>query len=548
MILDRELEVSPDGPQIYGSVINRLAETISRHSILLFGCFLIVVIVLQILSGAYRAEFSGYPDEPAHYVTSLMLRNYISEFNFSSPLHFAQDYYHHYPKVALGHWPPVFYIVQAFWMLLFSASRPSIRLEIAVTTALLAWSIFRECRRSMGINAGILAGALLVCLPLIQTYTNEEMAEGLLVLFCFWACIHFARYLESERWLNSFYFGVLSSLAVLTKGNGWLLALVPPLAVILTRKYAVLTRQSFWIAPLTVSLLCLPWQIMTMRLAAQGWEGGSEPTLQYTMAALGQFILILPQILGFPLLALLVLGVVQQVLRPLLARRAVASGPAVMFALLIAAWLFHSIVPAGIEDRKLIIAVPAMILFVFAGGMFLADHLPLGDRWYDWRYRIVAIAGAVLFFAGTFFIPKVKHYGYAEAASFITSDPVLRKSTILVSSESGGEGLLVSEIAMHQPRPEDVVVRATKALAQVNWNASKYHSSFSTAAGIRDYVKREKIGLVVVDSFASQNSFEHNRLLRQAIRRFPCFRLIAFFPNTERDRGRVELYRVEDTD
>jgi hypothetical protein len=548
MILDRELEVSADGQQIDGSVIHRLSESISRHGILLFGCFLIAVVVLQVLSGAYKAEFSGYPDEPAHYVTSLMLRNYIAEFKFSSPLHFAQDYYYHYPKVALGHWPPVFYIVQAFWMLLFSASRTSIRLEVAVTTALLAWSVFRECRQWLGTNAGILAGALLISLPLIQTYTNEEMAEGLLVLFCFWACIHFTRYLESGRWINNFYFGVLFSLAVLTKGNGWLLALIPPTAILLTRRYSLLTRRSFWIAPLTVSILCLPWQIVTMKLAAQGWEGGSEPSLHYTLAALGQFALVLPQILGFSLLALLALGVFQLVLRPLVARRAVASSPAVMFSLLVAAWLFHSIVPAGVEDRKLIIAVPGMILFVFAGGMFLADHLPLTDRWYDWRYRVIAVAGAIVFFVGTFSIPKVRHYGYAEAASFITSDPVLRKSTVLVSSESGGEGMLVSEIAMHQPRPEDVVVRATKALAQVNWNASRYRSTFKSADEILDYVKRQKIGLVVVDSFAAQNTFEHNRLVRQAIRQFPCFRLIACFPASGKDRGRVELYRVENTD
>jgi len=92
------------------------------------------------------------------------------------------------------------------------------------------------------------------------------------------------------------------------------------------------------------------------------------------------------------------------------------------------------------------------------------------------------------------------------------------------------------------------VVRATKALAQVNWNASRYRSTFKSADEILDYVKRQKIGLVVVDSFAAQNTFEHNRLVRQAIRQFPCFRLIACFPASGKDRGRVELYRVENTD
>ncbi len=143
---------------------------------ILAGLFALAI-VLQFLNGAFGSEFNAYPDEPAHYVTSLMVREYITGPHPFSPLKFAEQYYHHYPKVAFGHWPPVFYVVQAAWMLLFSASRASVRLEIAFTTALLAFSLWREARHWFGQLWALLAAVLLVCVPLIQNSTDEEMAE-----------------------------------------------------------------------------------------------------------------------------------------------------------------------------------------------------------------------------------------------------------------------------------------------------------------------------------------------------------------------------------
>src|ERR1700680_1452483 len=75
--------------------------------------FLFLAIALQYAAGAYRAGFGAYPDEPAHYVTGLMVRDYILHAVGRPPMRFAENYYLHYPAVAFGHWPPVFYVIQA---------------------------------------------------------------------------------------------------------------------------------------------------------------------------------------------------------------------------------------------------------------------------------------------------------------------------------------------------------------------------------------------------------------------------------------------------
>src|SRR5688572_12835379 len=75
--------------------------------------FLALALALQIVRGSYHDEFNGSPDEPAHFVTGLMVRDYVANGLPGSPMAFARDYYLHYPKVAFGQWPPILYVVQA---------------------------------------------------------------------------------------------------------------------------------------------------------------------------------------------------------------------------------------------------------------------------------------------------------------------------------------------------------------------------------------------------------------------------------------------------
>ncbi len=504
-----------------------------------------LAVVLQILNGAYKSEFGAYPDEPAHYVTSLMLREYITGPHPILPLRFAEQYYHHYPKVAFGHWPPVFYIVQAIWMLLFSASRVSVRLEVAFTTALLAFSFWREAVRWFGKNVALLGAVLLVCLPLIQNATDEEMAESLLVLCCFWSTIYFGRFLQSGKRSDSLWFGLYFSLAVLTKGSGWLLVFLPPIAILLTRRFRVLLGSSFWLGVLLTAVLCLPWQIATLRSAERGWTGGDKPSIGYTFSALAKFLGILISITGPPLSIFVAIGICLMLWRSL--KQPLEPVPAVMLALLLGDWLFHSLVPAGVEDRKMILAVPALLYFLFAGGLWLAGHIHLGSNSPRWNRRLLAGLGAVIFVITVFSIPRAHFYGYIAAAKYIVSDPELHKNqTLLVSSQSGGEGLLISEVAMRQPRPEKVILRATKEFARVDWNGEHYQSLFNTSAELLAFLDQHHVAAVVTDTYRGMTSFAHQQLLEQTIRdNADRFQLTAEFSgHSNTDSGKVEVYRV----
>lgn len=511
--------------------------------------FFALVVLLQWLSGTYRSEFSSYPDEPAHYVTSLMVWDYIRQFHFVSPLSFAQSYYDHYPKVALGHWPPVFYLIQAGWMLVFGTSRIAVRLEVGLTTAILALSLFSELRKRFGdglfAKLGALgAGVLFICLPLVQVYTAEEMAEMMLTLCCFWGVVFLARFIHGGRSKDALLYAVFFSLAVLTKGSGWLLAMVPAIALVLTRQLTLLRRKALWLSALVVALCCVPWQLMTMKMAERGWEGGTHPSAHYSIGALWEFLTLFPSILGPLLVAVMVIGIYRLIVVPFRQGRTNAFD-ACMFSLLCSVWLFHSLVPAGVEDRKLIIAVPAMIYFLLPGVHTIVRWLPPVTGRFDWRAPAVAGILAISFAAFTFSIPRVDGYGFHQAARFIASRPEIEHNNILVTSQSVGEGLLVSELAMLRPDPIATVIRATKALATVEWNGAGYQCRYSDTKQVLDFIRSKNIGVIVIDNFAPQVNFLHDKLIHQLVTTSPSFQLIGQFRSQDPVQGSVSIYKTK---
>ena len=138
----------------------------------------------------------------------------------------------------------------------------------------------------------------------------------------------------------------------------------------------------------------------------------------------------------------------------------------------------------------------------------------------------------------------MQHYGFIEAAHYLASRADLKSATILVSSESGGEGLLVSEVAMQQPQPSDVIIRGTKSLASMEWNAAHYKSFYSRPAEIVRYLENERVQLVVMDDFPPQVRFPHNDLLRETIHQCNRFQLLATFPNRSvKHKGEVYIYK-----
>ncbi len=508
------------------------------------------VVGLQGLAGAFAAEFGGYPDEASHYMSGLLVHGYVAAGFPTGPMKFAQNFYLHYPYFAIGHWPPLFYALEGVWMLLFSPARVSVLLLMASITVLLALATYRVVQREFGgISAWVIA-LLLVCHPLVQKYTSMVMLETLLALLSFWAVICFGRFLDSGRWQDSAKFAVFASLAILTKANGFELALVPLVAVLACRRLDLVPRPSFWLPAAVVALLCLPWHLTMMHLMLPTFT--ADWGLDFTTKAVAFYTRALVNTLGLGLLCLAALGVFGRAVKPLWANQ-VEGKWAAFAALPLGVIVLHSVVPGGLEQRYLVTAVAPVLLFCCAGADFLAERFSaLGVRA---RPEVFLLCGALIFVKMSFAVPPKASFGFKEVADDIVANPQYRNSLILVSSETDvGEGIFVSEIAMRDHAFHHVVLRASKVLARNTWNQSldkDYKPLYSNAEELRRCLKQAPISAIVIDSSSGSKTYRHHRQIVEMMELHPenwrllgCFRGGAKPPGSQEG---VQLYSLPKT-
>jgi 4-amino-4-deoxy-L-arabinose transferase-like glycosyltransferase len=512
-------------------------------SILALLVFLGFAITLQYLAGAYHAAFSGYPDEPAHYVTGLMVHDWIASGFPWPPRAYAENYYLHYPKVALGQWPPGFYVIQAIWTLVFSTSRVSVLVLMAVLMSLLALAVFRMLKADVGWLVGLGAGLLLVALPLNQASTQNVMADVPLALLSFCAALAFGRYLDTARLRDAIAFGCLAALAILTKGNAFALALLPPIAVLFARRMHLVLHASFWAPVGVVLLLCGPWYVVTAHAVVDtfaqplGWEYSKTAASFYAERGL--------RALGLALTPIVALGLVDRVVFPTF-RHGIPGRWAALAALGSSVWIFHTAVSAGYEERYLLPVMPVVVVLLVAGAGRLVGALGYLTIAPTLGRALLAVTIGGVFLFGTFHIPRKNELGFVQVAADLVARPEFGHAVVLVSSEADGEGMLISEIAMRENRPGRFVLRATKALARIDWNATAQEPYYSNAPELLGYLDQVPVGVLVLDLSGARVVYEHHALLQTTVGRYPDrFQLVAKYPSgPSSPRGEIRVYRI----
>lgn len=529
--------------KIFSSIRAALGSLNWKHELAIFISLFVVVVAYQGLGEAYQSEFGAHPDEAAHYVTGLMIRDYIADGIPGHPMRFAEAYYDHYPKVALGNWPPFFYMIQAAWTLPFSPSRTSVLLLMAFLTALLAQTIYHAVKNEHGPLLALFGAQLFLALPLIQKYSSLVMTEIPIALLAFVATLCFGRYLDDGKTSRSLFFGLFASAALLTKGSGLYLAFVPPIALLLCRRFDLLKRIAFWSSAVIVAIFCAPWTLLTLDKAKGGWENGS-PTWEFTSRAIPYYATKLFLALGFALLALVVIGLAARLIAP--ARQKELSGKwAAAAALMFSVLLLQPLVPCGLEPRHLVMALPPMLMFAIAGAAWLVERLQTKLAPFP-AFAGVLAAVTILFLIHPFSLKNKGYAGFQGAAVMITSDPAFAEYTVFVSSDASGEGMLISEVAMREKRMGHTVRRASKLLGQSNWSGSEYQSKLASVDALIELLDKEKIQLLVLDnSMREAKRVEHHDLLERAVASNPGrFLQLAQFDAKRIDRLHPDAVRI----
>jgi hypothetical protein len=524
-----------------------------------FAILFDLAFVGQKIGGAYQSEFGGHPDEAAHCVTALFVRDAMVEgWQYAaggfqgSPVQiarsFAENFYLHYPKVALGVWPPAFHTVQALWTFPFGVSRTALLLLMAALAAATATLIFEFTCRRYGLWAASVAALLWLCGPLVVEHTCLLMAEMLSALTMFAATLYWGRYLENGRARDVLWFALLASTAILTKGTGVALVLMCALSLVLSRRWKTLARPSLWGAAFLVLILAgvWTWKFRNEGARVGGWEAEGF-SWDFTKAAFPFYLKAIAFSLAFAVVAFAIIGV-------LVKRRASPTWIA-LGSSIIAIVVFQSFVPVGREARHILAATPALIVCAVAGAFAIArvPALRAKEAAVQLRYErlwilllaLLALPQALLHFRGKSF------EGFKEiAVEFLRTAP--DGARVLVSSDASGEGMFVSEVALRDRRPNMIVERASKSLvdpAQRDWAGKQLRERFHDDRLLLDYILRSKIEYVVLDAAIPEDKRRgyHDQLRRLIAENAGTFWPVAESPirrNGEDLFPPVRLYRV----
>ncbi len=510
------------------SAVRRVAK-VALAATLLLG----LTVLLQIRVGAFDAGLGN--DESSHYVSGLLIHDYLRHVlgasgGWISPMTFLRDFHSHYPLVGIGHWGPLYYVVEGVWMLVCGTGRWSVLLLSAMVTTATALIVGSVAVRRAGLLLGAAAAIGLVASRVIQDGSSSVMLDNPIALLCLLAMLAYARFAAQAgragaAWWAAL-FGMLAGAGALIKGNAFALALLPPLFVLFSGRFDLLRRWSFWLPLPIVAVIALPWTIWSYPLVAQGFRYSWGRA--YSRVAMEACIAYLEAALGPVVFAVSAVGLGMVVLSR--GKRAGSHGSAGQDAVLVAAsallaavFLFQVIVPAALQVRYLAPAIPSMMILaaeaLHRGRMAVMTRL--GNRGRPATailFAVVALSAIPSVFAET----QKHRFGVVKAASAIWHGRIAANPSVLIAANSEGEPAAVAELAMDDPqRPSLFVVRGSRLLAGGGYNNSDYVPRFATPAEAMAAVDSYAIPLVLLQLNPGNTSWRHIAQLADARRAAP---------------------------
>ena len=450
----------------------------------------VILLVVQIFGGAFKAEFTGHPDEPSQFLSGLILYDYLADLPRENPITWAEQYYLHYPKVAIGHWPPGYFALEGVWFLFLGPSR--------ITAILLQWFIgvvaltmlyrLSRSRCSLPITAAIVA--LVIAAPVFQQSLEQTMADLCCLLWSVLVIQATVRLVERPDQTRAFFVVLWLLAAAVTKGTAVCLMPVPLLALLASRRQLLLPPRT--VIPLVACLLGVAAWYLSMG-GVRGW-GGISLDLPWPGGVIGQLV-------GWGFLALAVLGLRREPLA-LVAGSVIVSTLGVSF-----------VVRAMQEERHWILVLPA--ISVLSG---------LAVQRFRTTWSVVAVTLALAFFPAVWY--RQSRSAYGELAANLG-----HPSRTLVSAAGFGEGSWIAVSSLAEKRPSSFIMRASKVLAESGWNGEKYRLLTPTQDAVLRRLDELAVQTVVLDSTPNAGPPPpHHALLQSAISASPAWSLCVTMP------------------
>lgn len=480
-------------------ISRRAPQRILLFMLCMLALLLATVVFLQWRSSAFIGSFQN--DAAAHYVSGLMAHDWLVGKLGGNPVRYLIDYHAHLPLTAYGLWPPLYYGIESVWMVFAGTGKIAILSLSSVVTAALGLLTTRVVTRQAGWIAGLMAGLLLVANPLVQRASNELMLDVANALACLLAALAYAGYLANGSWRAAVRFGVLAAIATMVKSNALALACLPPLCVLIGRRWDLLLRPSFYLPALIVAVLAGPWYWVAAGLTVAFPHTWGPAYLKlatlYNAASIADGLTPI-----VTLLAVLGLGRVLWRRSPPGAEGAVEVACA---ALALSVFLFLLAIPAAQQDRYLIPCLAPLVVLAANEARRLLGRV---DRPVPRGVLVAALVISALLPAIP--VQLVIHDGFHDAAEIAQSALSTRNPVVLLVTDGETEPGLIAEFAMAEPRrPVAWVIRGSRLFGGGGYFNSDYQPRFTEPRALLGEIDRYGVSMVAFRRTGSPREWAH---------------------------------------
>jgi hypothetical protein len=501
--------------------------------------FLLLCLFIQRSAGASDAAFLAYPDEPSHFIGSVMVRDYLASGLSSNPYGFAQSYYSRYPFFAVGYWPPMFYMLTGFWLLIFGVGKFQALFLSAGAAAGMAWLLFSLVRKQAGFIAGCCAGLLFVTLVDVQFWMSAVMVDLMVGFFVLAAAVRLLSYMDRPTYSNAILCALCCGCATLTKYSGAYACVLPLAACILLGRFSLLRKPSFFVLYAVMISMVGPWALWTSRLSKVGLPQEQRGTI---VSRVGPFLKESFRLFPPALAVIVIIGIVALLLTPRIWRSDI-----VVIALLYAGCVGLLIVSpvVGPERRYLFVASASLLAMAFAGWAVALQRINWlrAEAWATPALAIVLTVSIVP--AQLIGRPRLPENLIRRAVKTIVENPAWAGKRILVAPDL--EGPVIAEFAIQdRHRPGYTLLRPGKLFADRDWMGGHYQSHFQSEEEMVAYLRKNPVDLIVWHRQTQEPLLAHQRYMEEMLAaRDSAWHRVATFNSVDASQPSWEIYQSQ---
>jgi hypothetical protein len=460
--------------------------------------FLAIAIYLQLHAGLVLLSADLLSaDPPGHFTTGVMLHDFLLPGHSMRPLPFAECFYVRYPKVAFGHWPPMFYIIEAVWFLVFGTKIVAARWLCACIAGGCALVLYQRCRVDWGHLRALTVTALFLALPSVRHEGWNVMSDLLLAGFAFLALCSLSDYLVSGKLTHALWLASWTSVAILTKGTGWLL--LAPLAAgpLVAGRIKIYLSWSYWLTIALIGIVSAPFFIW-MGMLNLGYPTGIEWYLyRLRMVLWGLSVTTWVAVLAILFILTTVLSwlLPRQPLKPTQTRMVILS----VWGLTLV--VFIVLFPMTPELRRYYTTAIAPAAYLLAGATATLEGWLFSRGFSRARLLTTLLCAALLanFVPIQFAVTSVFSWAMGQI-------PRTAGQTVLVISDSDGEGAMIAARLEQDRTRSSYLLRGSKVFSISDWSGVRSTPKYETVDALHAALDSLDLDYVVLDTSAASTS------------------------------------------